>query len=369
MTDDIQKILEEKLEDIVAQKVVEHFREDSFKVIIGQLTESVVTKTIKQRLLHVDLNQMVLQATETEIKGKIQDLKFPEGSIPFSAIKNNEIAISNSQITGGVQKRFKSKGIEDYATDCKLTVMDDNVVIENTLVALNATIKENLEVDGDLVVRGTVPSNSAFFKDIVEGVVERLGDSFEKVFRQSIVDGVLHTVKSQGLDVNTFTVGGKSVIENNSIANNITGSNLQKVGYLKNLQVKGEALIHDSLYVGNGRIGINTVEPSNALSVWDEETEVVIKKKQKHTAFIGSVRDTIVTLGANNQESVKLLQDGYAQIDKLRIGSSRFSSAPTRPNTDAEKGHVVFNSHPNLGRPVGWICLGGNRWSEFGKCE
>ena len=51
MTDDIQKILEEKLEDIVEQKVVEHFREDSFKVIIGQLTESVVAKTIKQRFL------------------------------------------------------------------------------------------------------------------------------------------------------------------------------------------------------------------------------------------------------------------------------------------------------------------------------
>ena len=336
MTDDIQKILEEKLEDIVAQKVVEHFREDSFKVIIGKLTESTIIKTIKQRMLHVDLNQMVLQATEAEIKGKIQDFKFPEGSIPFSAIRNNEITISNNQITGGVQKRFKSKGIEDYATDCKLTVLDENVVVENTLVALNANIKENLEVDGNLIVRGTVPSNSAFFKDIVEGVVERLGDSFEKVFRQSIIDGVLHTVKSQGLDVDTLTVGGKTVIENNSIANNITGSNLQKVGYLKDLQVKGEALIHDSLYVGNGRIGINTVEPSNALSVWDEETEVVIKKKQKHTAFIGSVRDTIVSLGANNQDSVKLLQDGYAQIDKLRIGSSRFSSAPTKPNNGCD---------------------------------
>ena len=51
MTDDIQKILEEKLEDIVAQKVVEHFREDSFKVIIGKLTESTIIKTIKQRML------------------------------------------------------------------------------------------------------------------------------------------------------------------------------------------------------------------------------------------------------------------------------------------------------------------------------
>ena len=198
-------------------------------------------------MLHVDLNQMVLQATEAEIKGKIQDFKFPEGSIPFSAIRNNEITISNNQITGGVQKRFKSKGIEDYATDCKLTVLDENVVVENTLVALNANIKENLEVDGNLIVRGTVPSNSAFFKDIVEGVVERLGDSFEKVFRQSIIDGVLHTVKSQGLDVDTLTAGGKTVIENNSIANNITGSNLQKVGYLKVYNIEGTKIA-----IGNG---------------------------------------------------------------------------------------------------------------------
>lgn len=369
MTDDIQRLITEKLELVVDEKLKEYFREDAFKITIGTLVEGIVTKTIRSHLLNVDLNYQVAEATRKELVNKIKELAFPENSIPFNAIKNKEVAISATQITGGVHRKFRSRGIEDYASDCKLTVMDDNVVVENNLVALNANIKESLTVDGDLVVKGNVPKDSKFFTNIVDGVIERLGDAFEMVYKQSIVNGVLHTIKSQGLDVDQFSVSGKKVIEGNKIANNITDSNLQSVGYLKDLQVRGEALLHDSLYVGNKRVGINTDEPACAFSVWDEETEVVVKKHQKHTAFIGSSRDTTVVLGSNNSPSIRLLQNGSAQIDNLRIGTNKITSNPTKPNIDSDKGHIVLNSHPDIGRPVGWVCLGGNRWSPFGNCE
>jgi hypothetical protein len=336
---------------------------------INQLLTNEVTKAVKQKLVNVDIAQLVSDASRQEVTSKINEISFPENSIPFVALKHNEIRISGSSVDGGVHKRFKSAGIEDYATDCKLTVMDDNVVIENNLVALNANIKENLQVDGNLIVRGTVPANSKFFNDIVEGVIERLGSTFEAIYKQSIIDGVLHTVKTKGLDVTEFKVNGEVLIKDYQIANKVTESNLQKVGQLKELQVKNEALVADTLYVTRGRVGVNTDEPGSALSVWDEECELVVKKHSKHKGYIGSSRDTTVVLGANNKDNVVLNQDGTTQIEKLKIGDSTFTSQPTKPNFASRKGHVVFNSHPDLGRPVGWICLGDDRWSEFGKCE
>jgi len=336
---------------------------------LNQLLNTEVSKAVKQKIVNIDINQLLSEVTRQEVSTKIKDISFPDDSIPFTSIKNTSIRISGSQIDGGVHKRFKSQGIEDYAKDCKLTVMDDNVVIENTLVALNATIKENLEVDGNLVIRGKVPSDSKFFNDIVEGVIERLGDTFEKVFRQSIIDGILHTLKIQGLDVGQLKVNGNQLTDGKSLASNIVESNLQKIGQLKELQVKNEALLADTLYVTRGRIGVNTDEPSAALAVWDEEAELVFKKHSKHKGYIGSTRDTTVVLGANKKDNIILNQDGTTSIDTLRIGGTKITSAPTKPNVEGDKGHVVFNSHPNLGRPVGWICLGGNRWSEFGKCE
>jgi hypothetical protein len=336
---------------------------------INQLLSNEVTRAVKQKMLHVDLNQMVAEATQRELTNKIHNIKFPQESIEFQSIKNNTVKISGSQVSGGVHKRFKSIGIEDYAKNCKLTILDDNVVVENTLVALDANIKNSLTVDGDLIVRGSVPADSKFFNDIVEGVVQRLGSAFEQIFRQSIIDGVVRTLSINGLDVAKLSFNGKPLTDGVSLASNITGSNLQHLGELRELQVKNEALVADTLYVTKGRIGVNTDEPSAPLAVWDEETEIVIKKHSKHKGYIGSSRDTTVVLGANNNSNIVLNQDGTTTVDKLKVGGSKITSAPVKPNIDSDKGHIVFNSHPDLGRPVGWICLGGNRWSEIGTCE
>jgi hypothetical protein len=336
---------------------------------INQLLANEITKAVKQKMLHVDIPHLVSEATTRELADKITHIKFPEGSIPFDSIRNNTVTISGNQVNGGIHKKFKSRGIEDHAIDCELSVLDDNVVVENTLVARNANIKENLIVDGNLIVHGTIPADCNFFIDIVEGVIGRLGEEFDKVFKQSIVDGVLFTLKNQGIDVSKISLNGNVFTDGTSIAGTVTTSNLQKVGQLKELQVKGESFLADTLYVTKGRIGINTVEPSASLSVWDEETEVVIKKHSRHKAYIGSSRDTTVVLGANRNDNIVLNQDGSASIDNLKIGGNKFTSNPILPNVESVKGHIVFNSHPDIGRPVGWVCLGGNRWSSFGNCE
>ena len=56
--------------------------------------------------------------------------------------------------------------------------------------------------------------------------------------------------------------------------------NEERGGHPKELEVTGESLLSDVLYTtpGNRRVGINTMDPSDASTVWDQETEIVIGK-------------------------------------------------------------------------------------------
>jgi hypothetical protein len=71
-------------------------------------------------------------------------------------------------------------------------------------------------------------------------------------------------------------------------------------------------------------------------------------------------------LTSNNKENVILEPNGSAAINDLRIGTMRFTSAAQPPNYVSEPGHVVWNTNPSLGGPMGWICLGAANWANFG---
>jgi hypothetical protein len=36
------------------------------------------------------------------------------------------------------------------------------------------------------------------------------------------------------------------------------------------------------------------------------------------------------------------------------------------PNFVSDRGHIVFNANPNVGGPLGWVCLGAANWANFG---
>jgi len=71
-------------------------------------------------------------------------------------------------------------------------------------------------------------------------------------------------------------------------------------------------------------------------------------------------------LTANNKDNIILETDGSVRIDDLRIGSMRFTVGDKPPNYVSERGHVVWNTNPNLGGPLGWVCMGGANWANFG---
>jgi hypothetical protein len=113
-------------------------------------------------------------------------------------------------------------------------------------------------------------------------------------------------------------------------------------------------------------VGINTIEPSAALSVWDDEVEITVKKKSKDTGVLGTPRSQKLILSSNGKDNVILSDDGSTQIDHLKIGAIKFTTSGTPPNFTSDRCHIVWNTNPNPGGPMGWVCLGGANWANFG---
>jgi hypothetical protein len=66
----------------------------------------------------------------------------------------DKLELSGDQITGGIIKQFGSTGIDDKATACQLTILDDVTVVENNLLTKNLTVKGDTQVEGNLTVAG-----------------------------------------------------------------------------------------------------------------------------------------------------------------------------------------------------------------------
>jgi hypothetical protein len=102
------------------------------------------------------------------------------------------------------------------------------------------------------------------------------------------------------------------------------------------------------------------------LSVWDQEVEVGISKRERDVAWFGTPRDQKLVLSSNRRDNIVLNTDGSVTVEKLFIGQIQFGTTDRTPGHDAPKGSVLFNSDPSPGQPAGWVSLGGAAWSRFG---
>ena len=172
-------------------------------------------------------------------------------------------------------------------------------------------------------------------------------------------------MQNESFDIAKLTIGQRSIIEGSTLTNAVTSSQLQRVGVLRDLQTDGETFLSETLYTTNRRVGVNTMDPATALSVWDEEIEIGIGKQSKDTAQINS-RAVNFIISVANKKNITLTEDGTTIIPRLQLGNMTMSSGSAPPSYNAAKGSVVFNENPSLGGPMGWISLGDARWANFG---
>lgn len=292
----------------------------------------------------------VVPLIDSALSSYIAAIKFPAGSIGAEAINFNNFSLSGDHIKGGIIAEFGSTGIDDRATKCQLTILDNAVVVEQTVVSTGLQIKGSAQITGNVFVAGEFSADS----------------NAVKVLTESISDNTLAKIAEVGVIAPKLVFNDKTIIDDKEIAPSVLKSNLRKVGTLEDLQTRGETLLDNTLYVSQKRVGVNTLEPTYALTVWDDDVEVAVNKLGKGRAFIGSHRPITVTLGANGKENLSLDIDGSVTINDLRLGALPLTTASTEPNWAGRAGEIAFNDSPKIGQPIGWVCLEGHRWAKFG---
>lgn len=330
-----------------------------------QVTNEIVVAVMRQ-IATMDFKSMVADQIKELIKDKANKLSFPDGSIPASAVNLTNFTISGDAIDGGVIKNFGSTGIEDKASKCQVTILDTHLVVESPILTTGIDVRGDAKIDGNLSITGVIDKDTNAFKALVSDTVAEVQQTINDDLFQKYNTSIYELIRKRGVEFTEVSINNKSVLTETKLGPSVVWSNLQRVGELEELQVRGETLLGRTLYAANKRIGINTIEPSSALTIWDEEIEIVAGKKKQNCGFIGTNRQTVLVLGTGGKENIQLDVDGSVTVSDLRLGAVSLSTASAEPSWDGITGEIVFNDSPGVDKPIGWVCLEGHRWGKFG---
>jgi hypothetical protein len=374
LSEQIEKRLSQQLKSADILRSIEQEIQHSVDRSVAKISDTVQNSAIEsaasaigQQVSNINFQQVCQAALTTAIQNR--SFTYPESSIPYQAISQSGWVISGDQIQGGIIQKFGSTGIDDRATQCQLTILDDATVVENNLLTRDLTVKGTVTIEGDLLVTGQVPENSQFYLNLVKKTTDSVKTDLDQDLFNSYSNLIYNQIKESGLDLSQLRFNGQEILNGNSLGSQITSSNLQRVGQLQELQVAGESLLSQTLYTTNQRVGINTVEPATALDVWDQEVEITVGKTAKDTATIQCPRNQSLILSSNNKNNLKIETDGSVSINALRIGLATITSSTSPPSDNRPAGTIVFNAVPNYGGPIGWVSLGGARWANFGVID
>ena len=341
---------------------------DVNKTVVDKAT-SQINLEIKKQLASIDVNLIVNEIVKSKLVDLIKLHNFPERSIPHNAVNFQGLKLSGDLINGGIIENFGSTGIEDRASFVQMTLMDHAVAFEGPVFAPSVEVKGALTVDGMLTLNGTVSMASPGVAQLVDATSTAVVDKLDAQLFTGFSDIVFGRMQETGIDLDRITQGGKEVVAGPKLGYHIVDSNLQRVGVVKDLQTSGENLLSETLYVTQKRVGVNTMDPSAAFAVWDEEVELIVAKRKTDVAYIATPRKQQLVLGSNGKENIVLDTDGSAKIDNLVVGRVAMTSATSVPNYEGKMAQIVYNELPSPGSPIGWVCIGGSRWAKFGMIE
>lgn len=329
-------------------------------------TGALITDALNQKIANMNFQRTLTDAMSTIIADKIHEFTFPEKSIYANAINFDNSTISGNNIRGGIITEFSSTGIDDRATNVALTILDTDTVIENNLLTKHLTVDGDMTINGKFIVNGNIPTSSKFYKELISSTSSSTLQKLDATLFANFSNTIFDRIRTDGIDLKKITIDDKEIINGNSLGSQIINSNLQNLGLLKELQVSGESFLAQTLYVTAKRVGINTVEPGSALSIWDDEVELVAQKRQKDVGQFGTLRQQKLILSSNNKDNITLEPDGSIRVSEIKMGNLKFTVSESPPNFVSERGHIVWNANPNVGGPLGWVCLGASNWANFG---
>lgn len=204
-----------------------------------------------------------------------------------------------------------------------------------------------------------------------------------------------------------FSINNVKVLDEKELGTTITKSNLRELGRLKGLIVDGSMVINQYLHynASSDRLGLGTDEPNAAVSICENGVEIILGTSEHNRARIGvfngydlefvtdsTARITIgsggnIELGNKNFGPSKVSVHGNLTVnvshpdsrtDLHVAGAIKFNdnlhiSAVEPPSGgNYTPGDITWNSNPQPGGHVGWICVrAGNpgEWCPFGEIK
>jgi hypothetical protein len=341
------------LDSDIIQRMVEQAVEENILSVVENLSNDPVWLEKVERMI----NQAVVQRTVAKI-----------AATDINTVIHQRVDENLENVHKKFMQNFSSNGISDQASAIQLTVLDEHVVVENQLVAKDLKIVGNTQVK-DLTVTGSINTDNESWNVLAEEISRRTLKQLDASWQDKLVAQVAEQIQQQGIDFDNVKIQGQPLLSGNTLSNAITDSNLQKLGHLRDLTVKGEAHINETVSVVRSRLGVNTATPESAFSVWDEEVAVIIGKHKAKQAYIGTSRDQGLMLGVNREPQIEIDSAGLTRIKKLQVGLHKISHDTQVPGWSGTRGDIVFNASPGPDRVFAWVCLGAHKWQTIKSAE
>lgn len=321
---------------------------------------ALVTQEVKQRttfeIARIDMPSAIGKQIVETVSDRLKIAALPEKFINHKNVNFDGFKLSADNITAGTIESLTSTGIQDVADKIELTVANDVVVVENNLVSRKMEVKESL-VASNLAV-GNLKINDQLI----------LNEGINKQFTSLIKDIIAKETIGKTLDItrNPIMAGDKEALTENTLGPSIINSNLRKLGRLMELNVAGVAYFNDTMIVTNqGKVGINTVEPEGVLTLWDDDSELTIRRHKKKNMYIGTMRDTTLSLGVAGDTKLEIFKDGTVAMDSINVGGIRISVSDKIPTAPGAPGEIVIMSNAKENEPWAYRCLGQARWHSL----
>ena len=272
----ISSAIEKQITDKISKFNFESATKSQLDLAVTQLVDQVnsnlviaangqISTEISRQIEGIDVRLIVNSVVESKLRSLVIGGAFPDSSIPLASIDFKNSTMSGDYVKGGIIRQFGSTGIEDRATFVQLTLMDHASVFESPVFAPSADIKGTLTVDGDLIIKGDIPTNCPVIEKLVALSADKVKTSLDDELFQGFSHVIEKNLRQNGIDLNRITQDGKEIVVGSQLGYHITDSNLQRVGLLRDLQTQGEAYLSDTLYVTPRRVGIRSEEHTSEL--------------------------------------------------------------------------------------------------------
>ena len=363
------------------------------------------------------LETLALALKDLEPKPPVINYRDIVNSIPLRALSGDHIA-------GGVIRNFASSGITDTSMTAQINISDNGVAI----TALNVTnIVNDVIFDKSITVNGTVKVNRLEVNELQADLrIERssslefkaeknnpvygkgllwIGNGYTKQWVYNTEPDCFFSSESINLaSGKSITISGVTALTATSIGSGIEKSNLREVGRLRSLNVEGDVNFNNNIYynASSRRLGLGTDTPHAAISIADNNIELVLGGTQESHGAIGTFTSSDLELVTDNIARITVRSNGDiilgntnkppAQVSvhgKLAIGvntpdpsvdlhvsgaikfsNNRHAAGEAAPIYGSfTHGDIVWNTKPTPGGWIGWVCIGSGTpgtWIEFG---